>query len=104
MTTKFVEVTLSHKYRVTDKAGFISGGPMYVMERRLNMKWLAIFFALATVVSSFGSGNLPQSNNIANGLSASFGIPNWASGFLLACFLGAVILGGIKRIVGVAEK
>ena len=44
------------------------------------------------------------SNNIANGLSASFGIPNWASGFLLACFLGAVILGGIKRIVGVAEK
>ena len=104
MTTKFVEVTLSHKYRVTDKAGFISGGPMYVMERRLNMKWLAIFFALATVVSSFGSGNLPQSNNIANGLSASFGIPNWASGFVLACFLGAVILGGIRRIVGVAEK
>ena len=104
MTTKFVEVTLSHKYRVTDKAGFISGGPMYVMERRLNMKWLAIFFALATVVSSFGSGNLPQSNSIANGLSASFGIPNWASGFVLASFLGAVILGGIKRIVVVAEK
>ena len=48
MTTKFVEVTLSHKYRITDKAGFISGGPMYVMERRLNMKWLAVFFALAT--------------------------------------------------------
>ena len=104
MTTKFVEVTLSHKYRVTDKAGFISGGPMYVMERRLNMKWLAIFFALATVISSFGSGNLPQSNSIANGLSASFGIPNWASGFVLAGFLGAVILGGIKRIVVVAEK
>ena len=104
MTTKFVEVTLSHKYRITDKAGFISGGPMYVMERRLNMKWLAIFFALATVVSSFGSGNLPQSNSIANGLSASFGIPNWASGFVLAGFLGAVILGGIKRIVVVAEK
>ncbi len=104
MTTKFVEVTLSHKYRVTDKAGFISGGPMYVMERRLNMRWLAIFFALATVVSSFGSGNLPQSNNIANGLSASFGIPNWVSGFVLAGVLGAVILGGIKRIVVVAEK
>ena len=62
------------------------------------------FFALATVISSFGSGNLPQSNSIANGLSASFGIPNWASGFMLAGFLGAVILGGIKRIVVVAEK
>ena len=66
MTTKFVEVTLSHKYRTVDASGFIAGGPMYVMERRLNMKWLAGFFAIATVVSSFGTGNMPQSNNIAS--------------------------------------
>ncbi|MBA59690.1 MAG: sodium:alanine symporter family protein [Gammaproteobacteria bacterium] len=104
MTTKFVEVTLSHKYRVVDESGEIAGGPMYVMEKRLNMRWLAIFFAIATVVSSFGSGNLPQSNNIANGLSASFGIPNWVSGLVLASILATVILGGIKRIVLVAEK
>jgi len=67
MTTKFVEVSLSHKYRVEDEDGFIVGGPMYVMERRLNMKWLAVFFAVATVVSSFGTGNMPQSNNMAAG-------------------------------------
>jgi alanine or glycine:cation symporter, AGCS family len=103
MTTKFVEVSLSHKYRVHDENGFIVGGPMYVMERRLNMKWLAVFFAVATVVSSFGTGSLPQSNNIASALNSTFGVPEWMSGAALAAILGLVIVGGIKRIVHVAE-
>lgn len=104
MTTKFVEVTLSHKYRMVDEEGHIVGGPMYVMERRLNMKWLAVFFAVATVISSLGSGNLPQSNNIANGMSTSFGVPEWITGAVLAALLFMVIVGGITRIVKVAEK
>ena len=104
MTSKFVEVSLSHKYRSIDNEGHIVGGPMYVMERRLNMKWLAIFFAIATVISSFGTGNLPQSNNIANGIEATFGIPVWISGLVLALILGSVIIGGITRIIRVAEK
>lgn len=104
MTTKFVEVTLSHKYRETDDAGHIVGGPMYVMEKGLNMKWLGLIFAVATVVSSFGSGNMPQSNNIAIGLQGTFGIPTWASGAFLAVLLAVVILGGVTRIIKVAEK
>ena len=55
MTTKFVEVTLSHKYRETAEDGSISGGPMYYMKNRLNLKWLAAIFAVATVLSSFGT-------------------------------------------------
>ena len=104
MTTKFVEVTVSHKYRVKDDEGRMAGGPMYYMERGLNMKWLAVFFAVALVVSSFGSGNLPQSNNMASGLEASFGIPTWASGLVLSVLLGAVIIGGIRRIALVAAS
>ncbi len=104
MTTKFVEVTLSHKYRMTDAEGHIVGGPMYVMERRLNMKWLAVIFAIATVVSSFGTGSLPQSNNIAQGVAGTFGVPEWITGGVLAVLLGLVIVGGIQRIVKVAEK
>ncbi len=104
MTTKFVEVTLSHKYRTVDEKGHIAGGPMYVMENRLNMRWLAVFFAIATVVSSFGTGNLPQSNNIANGIETSFGVPVWLTGALLAMALGLVIVGGVNRIVRFAEK
>lgn len=48
MTTKFVEVTLSHKYREKTEDGTMAGGPMYYMEKKLNMKWLAVIFALAT--------------------------------------------------------
>ncbi|MFT7687985.1 MAG: AGCS family alanine or glycine:cation symporter [Candidatus Azotimanducaceae bacterium] len=104
MTSKFVEVSLSHKYREKDAEGHIAGGPMYVMEKRLNMKWMAVFFAVATVVSSFGTGNMPQSNNIASGVESSFGIAPWVTGLVLSIALGAVIIGGISRIVLVAEK
>ncbi|MCY4143847.1 MAG: sodium:alanine symporter family protein [Gammaproteobacteria bacterium] len=104
MTTKFVEVTLSHKYRVKDDKGEIAGGPMYYMERKLNMKWLAVIFAVATIFSTLGSGNLPQSNNVAQGLEASFGFPGWATGLVLAGFLALIILGGIKRIANFASK
>ena len=104
MTTKFVEVSLSHKYRSKDEEGHIVGGPMYVMERRLNMKWLAVLFASAVVISSFGSGSMPQSNNMASGMQATFGIPTWISGLVLAAALGFVIIGGVKRIIQVAER
>jgi AGCS family alanine or glycine:cation symporter len=102
MTTKFVEVTISHQYRVRDESGHIAGGPMYYMERGLNMKWLAVFFAAATVISSFGSGNLPQSNNLAAGIESSFGIPTWLTGGVFAVLLALVIVGGIRRIAMVA--
>ena len=104
MTTKFVEVTISHKYRVKDRNGQMAGGPMYFMEHGMNAKWLAVFFAIATVISSLGSGNLPQSNNMAAGLEASLGIPPWITGLVLALVLGLVIIGGIRRIAAVASR
>ena len=46
MTTKMVEVTLSHKYREQTEDGTISGGPMYYMKHRLHMRWLAGLFGV----------------------------------------------------------
>lgn len=115
MTTKFVEVTLSHKYREKTADGLISGGPMYYMKNRLNITtrsgktiktgvWLGGIFAVATIASSFGTGNLPQINNIANSVFTTFGIDQVITGGVLTVLLAAVILGGIKRIVKVTEK
>ena len=104
MTTKFVEVTLSHKYRETASDGSISGGPMYYMKNRLNMKWLAVIFAVATVLSSFGTGSLPQINSISNSLFETFGINHMLTGGILAVLLGFVIIGGIKRIAQVTSR
>lgn len=104
MTTKFVEVTLSHKYRVKTEDGTMAGGPMYYMDRRLNMKWLAVIFAIATIISSFGTGNMPQINNIAASMESSFGFEPMLTGGVLAILLAMVIIGGIKRIAAVTSK
>lgn len=104
MTTKFVEVTLSHKYRDKTPDGTMAGGPMYYMDKRLNMKWLAVAFAVATVISSFGTGNLPQSNSIATSVEATFGFDPLIVGSILGVLLALVILGGITRIAAVTSK
>lgn len=112
MTTKFVEVTLSHKYREKAKDGSIAGGPMYYMKNadfsffgyKLNFKWVAVLFAIATVFSSFGTGNLPQINSISNSILATFGITRWITGLVLAVLLALVIIGGIKRIAHVTSR
>ena len=102
MTSKFVEVTLSHKYRSVSDDGTVSGGPMYYMERGLNAKWLAVIFAFATVLSSFGTGNLPQINAIASGLETTFNLDPLITACVLSVLLALVIIGGITRIARVA--
>ena len=102
MTSKFVEVTLSHKYREQTSDGTIAGGPMYYMEKGLNAKWLAVIFAIATVLSSFGTGNLPQINSIAAGLESTFSLDPLITASILSVLLALVIIGGITRIARVA--
>jgi len=114
MCTKFVEVTISHKYRDILPDGSISGGPMYYMHKRLNIKtrrgkiirtgaWLGGFFAFATILSSFGTGSLPQINSISGSMFSSFGINHALTGGVLAVLLALVIIGGIKRIAKVTS-
>ena len=102
MTSKFVEVTLSHKYRNETADGTMAGGPMYYMEKGLNAKWLAVVFAVATVLSSFGTGNLPQINSIASGLESTFNLDPLITASVLSVLLALVIIGGITRIAKVA--
>ncbi len=115
MTTKFVEVLLSHKYRETDEQGRIAGGPMYYMKYRLNIRcrngkliktgyWMGSIFAVSTIFCSFGTGSLPQINSISNIMFSTFGINHMLTGGILALLLGLVIVGGIKRIARVTAR
>jgi len=74
------------------------------MKNRLNMKWLAVIFAVATVLSSFGTGSLPQINSIASSAFTTFGIAPIVTGAVLSVILAFVIIGGIKRIAKITEK
>jgi AGCS family alanine or glycine:cation symporter len=104
MTTKFVEVTLAHKYRETLPDGSISGGPMYYIENGLNMKWLAVLFSVCLLLMCLGTGNMPQISSIAVVMNDTFNIPKFVTGAVLAVLLWMVIIGGIKRIAQIASK
>ena len=104
MTTKYVEVTLGHKYRTKLNDGSISGGPMYYIEQGLNMKWVAILFAFLMMITAIGSGNMPQINNIALVMNTEFSVPKLFTGLFLGALLWIIIIGGIKRIASVASK
>ena len=104
MTTKFVEVTMGHKYRTKLEDGSISGGPMYYIEHALNMKWAGILFAFLMMITAIGSGNMPQINNIALVMNTEFSVPKLFTGLFLGALLWVIIIGGIKRIASVASK
>ena len=104
MTTKFVEVTLSHKYREKLPDGTMSGGPMYYIENGLNMKWLAIVFSVCLLMMCLGTGNMPQISSISVVLLDTFDIPKIVTGLVLSVLVWLVIIGGIKRIAQIASK
>lgn len=103
IATKYAEALLAVKYRITNERGEMAGGPMYVLERGLKMRWLGILFALFTAIAGFGIGSSVQANSIAEMLKTSFGIPGWVTGLVLAFLTALVIIGGIKSIARVCE-
>lgn len=103
MTTKLVEVTLSHKYREKSPDGKVAGGPMYYMRNKMKMPWLAAIFAVATIFSSFGTGSMPQINSIASAMFTTFHIDHFITGIGLALVLALIVIGGIRRIAKVTS-
>ena len=104
IATKYGEGLLAIKYRVKTSDGKMLGGPMYALEKGLNMKWLAILFCVFTAIAAFGIGNTVQANAISENLSLLFEdiLPSddtkMVAGFALAAVVGFVIIGGVKSI------
>jgi len=106
MCTKFTEVTLALSYRDVSETGHMHGGPMFVIKNALAKKYypIAWIYALFVVLSSFGAGNMFQSNQMAAILKSTVGIPEWASGVGFCIGAALILIGGIKRIGQVTEK
>lgn len=100
MCTKYAEIALSIRYRVTEPDGTHRGGPMYYIERGLgrHFKFLAVIFALLAGVASFGIGNIAQASEIGGAMQNMFGIRPIVTGVILAAVAAVIILGGVKRI------
>ena len=112
MSMKFSSCTFAQLYRMKDSKGGMLGGPMVYLREGLAAKghlglgkFLGAFFAVMTIMASFGGGNLFQANQTFEIIKAQFpGANPWFVGVILALLAGIVLLGGIKRIGKVTSK
>lgn len=112
MSTKFFEGTLSIMYKGRDSQGEPQGGPMYIITQGLGAKWkpLAVAFAVFGLV---GTLCFMQANQLVESVTTVFtspmGIDNtltlrFIMGVVIMVIVGAVILGGIRRIASIASR
>ena len=117
MCTKFAEVTLAVHFRERNSEGDWVGGPMYYIKNGLGKKWrfLAAIYAVLGVLTVFGTGNATQVNAIITAVDTALlsfhpvsGVfldrMNLIIGIGIALLVALVLVGGLKRIGGVAEK
>ena len=100
MCTKYAEIALAMKYRITGEDGQYRGGPMYYIENGLGKKWkpLAVIFAILGGLTSFGIGNIAQTSEIAGAMNNLLGLTPLTTGVILAFLIAIVVFGGVKRI------
>jgi AGCS family alanine or glycine:cation symporter len=105
MATKYAEAVCAVHYRERDDRGNYSGGPMYYIRNGLGKHWHWLGFAFAGfgALAGFGIANTVQSNSVSQVLHDSFSVPPLVTGLVLMVLVGAVVLGGIKRISAVAS-
>ena len=107
MATIYAEATLAQKTRTVDKDGTVHGGPVYYITTAFKGgfgKFLATFFAVATVLALGFMGSMVQSNSLGSTMQTAFGVPTWVSGLVLVAICGLIFVGGVQRLASVTEK
>lgn len=104
MATSYAECYLSLIYRKETAPNTYVGGPMYVLRDGLHKKWLAIIYALCTVIASLCVGCATQANAITETTTAMWNLSPYLVGITAALLCGFVIIGGIKAIGNVCSK
>lgn len=101
-STAFVESTLAQIYKFSHATGY-RGGPACYIEKGLGARWMAVLFAVATILACGLLMPGVQSNGMSAALQNSFGVSTLVSGLVLVLLVGLVIVGGVKRIAKAAS-
>lgn len=107
MATIYAEAVVAQETRVTLEDGTIHGGPVYYITTAFKGKFgkfLAGFFAIATVLALGFMGCMVQSNSISESCQNAFHIPGWATGLIIAAIASFIFIGGVDRIASFTEK
>ena len=93
MVTKLAEVTLAIHFRVKDKSGRHTGGPMFMIERGLPKRftWLAYLYCFFGIIAAFGVGNATQINAVIYSLKDTATMFNFEINKLATFAIGLVI-------------
>lgn len=113
MAAKFTECTLGQMYREVRPNGKVMGGAMEYLSRGLaEVGWaktgkvLAIVFCVMCIAGSLGGGNAFQVSQSLSAVKQSIPMFNdypWLYGAIMVFLVGAVIIGGIRRIAHVTQ-
>ena len=104
MATTYSESYLSIVYRIKNKDGSFSGGPMHIIERGLNSKTLAKFYCFFTLLAAYGVGCSTQANAITETTSSLWNISPYIVGIFISLITAFAIIGGIKSISSLCTK
>ncbi len=101
-SSAYMEAALAQVWK-TEIDGQYRGGPAYYIEKGMGSRWYAMVFSISTLLACGLLLPGVQANSIANAFHNVAGVPNIASGIVIAGILGLIIFGGIRRIAKVAE-
>ena len=107
MATIYAEAVLAQKTRVVNEDGTVSGGPVYYIKKAFNNKFgkfLAAFFAVASILALGFMGAMVQSNSIGEACANAFGIPAWSVGLVMVAVSALIFVFGVKGIAKFSEK
>ena len=97
MATCYAECFLSAKYRMRAADGSCHGGPMYVMERVLHKKALAVIFSFFAVLAALCVGSGVQAHSLTAALTGQIPVSPHLVGMAAALLAGSVLVGGAKK-------
>lgn len=100
--TAYVESTLAQIYK-EEKNGVYRGGPAFYIHKFTGKRWLGMIFAIAALIAMSFLQPTVQANAIADAMYNAFELPKWVSGLVVCVILGAIIIGGVKRIATAAS-
>ena len=104
MITAYGETALGACTRREAGHGKYLCGPFVYMEQRLGARWMGLLYGFLCLMCSLGMGSMVQSNAALGTMAYAWHIPLLPGGIVFTALLGAVILGGIRRIGSAAEK
>jgi len=107
MATNYSEAVLAQKTKILGEDGTVSGGPIYYIKQAFKGKFgkfLAGFFAVATIIALGFVGSMVQSNSIAGAVNEASGISTWIVGLVLVVLAAIIFIGGVSRLAAVTEK